>query len=128
MQLQPTNNGTPGARLPTAPVALHLKQTLLPVEGEGAVFFPPTYAEIGYNIDTLSDGSNVVTVDSVGAQANRMEPAFLRRPERARAPDRYPLPGLQRGLNSGGGPSAWGCPGSLIHPRSRGTPRVLELS
>ena len=26
------------------PVALHLKQTLLPVEGEGAVIFPPTYA------------------------------------------------------------------------------------
>jgi CRISPR-associated protein Csb1 len=58
------------------PVALHLKQKLLPVEGEGAVIFPPTYAEIGYNIDTLSDGTNVVTIDSVGSQANRMEPIF----------------------------------------------------
>jgi hypothetical protein len=40
-------------------VALHLKQRLLPVEGEGAVIFPPTYADIGYNID-LSDGTKSV--------------------------------------------------------------------
>lgn len=58
------------------PVALHLKQKLLPVEGEGGVIFPPTYADIGYNIDTLSDGTKVVTIDSVGSQANRMEPMF----------------------------------------------------
>lgn len=58
------------------PVALHSRQDLLPVEGEGAVIFPPTYADIGYNIDILSDGSKVVTIDSVGAQANRMEPIF----------------------------------------------------
>jgi CRISPR-associated protein Csb1 len=41
-------------------VALHLKQKLLPVEGEGAVIFPPTYADIGYNIDILSDGTKSV--------------------------------------------------------------------
>jgi len=58
------------------PVALCLKQHLIPVEGEGGVFFPPTYAEVGYNIDKLSDGTAVATVDSVGAQANRMEPIF----------------------------------------------------
>ena len=58
------------------PVALHLKQRLMPVEGEGAVIFPPTYADIGYNIDTLSDGAKVATIDSVGAQANRIEPIF----------------------------------------------------
>ena len=58
------------------PVALHLKQRLIPVEGEGAVIFPPTYADIGYNIDTLSDGTKVATIDSVGAQANRIEPIF----------------------------------------------------
>lgn len=58
------------------PVALHLKQKLLPVEGEGGVIFPPTYADIGYNIDTLSDGTKVATIDSVGSQANRMEPLF----------------------------------------------------
>lgn len=62
------------------PVALHLKQKLLPVEGEGGVIFPPTYADIGYNIDTLSDGTKVVTIDSVGSQANRMEPIFKREP------------------------------------------------
>ncbi len=58
------------------PVALHLKQKLIAVEGEGAVIFPPTYADIGYNIDTLSDGTKVATIDSVGSQANRMEPIF----------------------------------------------------
>ena len=62
------------------PVALHLKQKLLPVEGEGGVIFPPTYADIGYNIDTLSDGTKVVTIDSVGSQANRREPVFQREP------------------------------------------------
>jgi CRISPR-associated protein Csb1 len=65
---------------PDGPVALHLKQKLLPVEGEGAVIFPPTYAvgegKSPYNIDTLSDGTKVCTVDSVGSQANRMEPIF----------------------------------------------------
>lgn len=58
------------------PVALVLKEHLMPVEGDGAVFFPPTYADIGYNIDPLSDGTKVATVDSVGAQANRIEPIF----------------------------------------------------
>ena len=58
------------------PVALHLKQRLLPVEGEEGVIFPPTYADIGYNIDTLSDGTKVALIDSVGSQANRMEPIF----------------------------------------------------
>lgn len=62
------------------PVALHLKQKLLPVEGEGGVIFPPTYADIGYNIDTLSDGTKVATIDSVGAQANRIEPIFKEPP------------------------------------------------
>lgn len=65
---------------PKGPVALHLKQKLLPVEGEGGVIFPPTYADIGYNIDTLSDGTKVVTIDSVGSQANRMEPIFKHEP------------------------------------------------
>lgn len=63
-----------------APVALHLKQKLTSVEciGEGSpcIIYPPTYADIGYNIDTLSDGRKVALVDSVGSQANRMEPLF----------------------------------------------------
>src|SRR5437762_10532460 len=68
------------------PVALHLKQKLLPVEGEGGVIFPPTYADIGYNVDELSDGTKVVTIDSVGSQANRMEPIFKRPPYAALVP------------------------------------------
>lgn len=64
---------------PKGPVALHLKQKLLPVEtieGEGGVIYPPTYADIGYNIDMLSDGTRVALIDSVGSQANRLEPIF----------------------------------------------------
>ena len=60
----------------TGPVALTLRQKYLPVEGADSVIFPPTYAGIGYNVDTLSDGTKVATIDSVGAQANRMEPLF----------------------------------------------------
>jgi len=71
---------------PAGPVALHLRQRLLPVEGEGGVIFPPTYADIGYNVDTLSDGTKVATIDSVGSQANRMEPIFKREPYAALVP------------------------------------------
>lgn len=71
---------------PRGPVALHMKQKLLPVEGEGAVVFPPTYAEIGYNIDQLSDGTEVATIDSVGSEANRLEPMFMREPYRTLVP------------------------------------------
>lgn len=65
------------------PVALHLQQELLPVEGRGAPFFPATFAmDEKYNIDTLGDGTLLALVDSVGSQANRMEPMFLE-PEHA---------------------------------------------
>jgi len=65
--------------------ALTLRQWLEPVEGEDAVVFPPTYPldsnKPGYNIDpTGSNGENVCQIDSVGSQANRMEPLFLRPP------------------------------------------------
>jgi len=64
-----------------SPVALHLKQRLVPVEeGDHLVIFPPTYTDIGYNIDVLSDGTRVATIDSVGSQANRMEPIFKEEP------------------------------------------------
>ncbi len=66
------------------PVALVRRELLVPVEGRDAVFFPPTYASDNpYNIDTLADGTKVVTVDSVGAQANRIEPVFRTDPELA---------------------------------------------
>lgn len=61
------------------PVALRLRQTLLPVEADESgrgIIFPPTYADIGYNIDTLADGTCVATIDTVGSQANRLEPIF----------------------------------------------------
>ena len=61
------------------PVALHLKQRLLPVEavaGDDLIIYPPTFADVGYNIDRLSDGTCVALIDSVGSQANRIEPAF----------------------------------------------------
>jgi len=64
---------------PKGPVALHLKQKLLPVEAvetDEGIIFPPTYADIGYNIDTLSDNKKVALIDSVGSQGNRMEPIF----------------------------------------------------
>lgn len=65
---------------PAGPVALTLKQQLTSVEcinkDDPCVIYPPTYADIGYNIDTLADGKKVALVDSVGSQANRMEPVF----------------------------------------------------
>lgn len=72
------------ATMPDGPVALHLKQKLLPVnsiDGTDAIIYPPTYADIGYNIDVLSDGTKVALIDSVGSQANRMEPIFKAAPE-----------------------------------------------
>lgn len=79
---------------PNGPVALHLKQKLLPVEGEGGVIFPPTYADIGYNIDTLSDGTKVATIDSVGSQANRMEPMFKSMGKNEKGEELNPLAAL----------------------------------
>ncbi|MGE9270643.1 MAG: type I-G CRISPR-associated RAMP protein Csb1/Cas7g, partial [Verrucomicrobiales bacterium] len=65
------------------PPALVIREQLIPVEGNDAVFFPPTYAASedktfkgGYNINEFTDGSNIVLVDSVGSQANRIEPLF----------------------------------------------------
>jgi CRISPR-associated protein Csb1 len=69
--------------------ALVMRQRLESVEGRDAVIFPPTYAKpervreedwMGYNIDHFGDGSNVCLLDSVGSQANRMEPVFMRKP------------------------------------------------
>lgn len=72
---------------PKGPVALHMTQTLLPVEGEGGVIFPPTYADLkDYGVEQLADGRTLVTVDSVGSQANRIEPIF-RRAEADQAPN-----------------------------------------
>ena len=60
----------------------------MPAEGRDAVIFPPTFAagegggKAGYNIDRLGEPGdpkgprNVAIIDTVGSQANRMEPLF----------------------------------------------------
>jgi CRISPR-associated protein Csb1 len=69
------------------PAALVCRQWLMPAEGRDAVVFPPTFAaaegggKAGYNIDSLGDPTDpgaprVAIIDTVGSQANRMEPLF----------------------------------------------------
>src|SRR5439155_15797338 len=58
------------------PAALVVREHLMPVEGADGVLFPATFAEIGYNIDTDARGQTVGLIDSVGSQANRIEPRF----------------------------------------------------
>ncbi len=63
------------------PAALVVREYLMPVEGHDGVVFPATFAAGdgfpgGYNIDTFPDGTNVCLIDSVGSQANRIEPLF----------------------------------------------------
>jgi len=66
------------------PAALVIREHLLPVEGPDGVLFPATFAAGedkskfpgGYNIDNMPDGKNVCLIDSVGSQANRIEPMF----------------------------------------------------
>ena len=68
------------------PAALVIREHLVPVEGADGVLFPPTYAPAedkskfagGYNIDGDPTGKNVCLIDSVGAQANRIEPIFAK--------------------------------------------------
>lgn len=65
------------------PAALVIREHLVPVEGPDGVLFPATFAASedktfkgGYNIDTFADGKNICLIDSVGSQANRVEPRF----------------------------------------------------
>ncbi len=73
------------------PAALVLRDELVPIEGSDGVLFPPTYAAGdgfagGYNIDGDPNGANVCLIDSVGSQANRIEPLFGRDPYAALVP------------------------------------------
>ena len=66
----------------TGPAALVIREYLMPVEGHDGVVFPATFAagdgfSGGYNVDTFPDGTNVCLIDSVGSQANRIEPLFM---------------------------------------------------
>ena len=64
--------------------ALVIREHLESVEGPDGVIFPATYAAAedkkifpgGYNIDPPEGDKNVCLVDSVGSQANRIEPIF----------------------------------------------------
>lgn len=63
------------------PAALVIRENLMPVEGRDGVLFPATFAAGenfpgGYNIDGPLDGENICLVDTVGSQANRIEPLF----------------------------------------------------
>lgn len=67
------------------PAALVIREHLMPVEGQDGVFFPATFAASedktfkgGYNVNTFADGKNICLIDSVGSQANRIEPLFAR--------------------------------------------------
>lgn len=69
----------------SGPAALVLREPLVPAEGPDGVLFPATYAASedrtfrgGYNIDEFAQGENVCLVDSVGSQANRIEPIFMK--------------------------------------------------
>lgn len=66
--------------------AIVIREPLAPVEGADGVIFPATYAAAedksvfpgGYNIDPPTGEKNVCLVDSVGSQANRIEPLFAK--------------------------------------------------
>jgi CRISPR-associated protein Csb1 len=72
------------------PAALVCRQWLMPAEGRDAVIFPPTFAapegggKASYNIDEVRDANDpskvirIAIIDTVGSQANRMEPLFKR--------------------------------------------------
>lgn len=52
-------------------------ERLEPLLGQGETIFPPTYANVGYQIDRNdTTGQSIVVLDSVGSQANRTEPIF----------------------------------------------------
>ncbi len=79
------------------PAAVVLREHLMPVEGEEGVLFPPTFAAGdgfpgGYNIDPPPtkdqpwQDENVCLIDSVGSQANRIEPIFKDEPYAALVP------------------------------------------
>ncbi len=65
--------------------AIVIREHLVPIEGPDGVLFPATYASGdgfpgGYNIDPADGEKNVCLVDSVGSQANRIEPIFSKPP------------------------------------------------
>ncbi len=83
------------------PAALVIREHLIPVEGHDGVVFPATFASGdgfagGYNIDEFPDGTNVCLIDSVGSQANRIEPLFAERDYAGLVPQIVVLAGQKR--------------------------------
>lgn len=83
------------------PAAAVIREPLIPVEGRDGVLFPPTFAagdgfQGGYNIDEFPDGTNICLVDSVGSQANRIEPIFARQPYAGLIPQIVVVAGTRR--------------------------------
>jgi CRISPR-associated protein Csb1 len=76
------------------PAAIVFRRKLRPVEGKDSWIFPPTFAQSEsadeddegsggvYQVDELPDDprKNVCVIDSVGSQANRIEPIFKKPP------------------------------------------------
>src|SRR5947208_500805 len=65
------------------PAALVIREHLVPIEGLDGVLFPATFAAGdgfpgGYNINEFEKGANICLIDSVGSQANRIEPLFMK--------------------------------------------------
>lgn len=56
--------------------ALIMKNNLEPIQGDGGVIFPPTYAKFGYPINNYKSGGNQCIIDEVASQSNRLEPIF----------------------------------------------------
>lgn len=82
------------------PAAILFRRKLMSVEGKDSWIFPPTFAQSesadedeeggsgAYQIDALpnDDRRNVCLIDSVGSQANRIEPIFKKAPYSALVP------------------------------------------
>lgn len=77
------------------PVAFVIRETLIPVAGKDSPVFPPTFApeegsdkkpDYVINHTGSGEGGNVALLDSVGSQANRLEPIFKRPPFDALVP------------------------------------------
>ncbi|HWB84103.1 MAG TPA: type I-U CRISPR-associated RAMP protein Csb1/Cas7u [Bryobacteraceae bacterium] len=82
------------------PAAIVFRRKLMPVEGKDSWIFPPTFAQSEsadedeeggggtYQIDPLPNDErrNVCLIDSIGSQANRIEPLFKKEPYSALVP------------------------------------------
>ena len=56
----------------TSAVALVMRDTLMPVAGDGAVIFPPVFLDGDYSESRLPDGRSLFVIDTM---ANRLRPS-----------------------------------------------------